>query len=264
MEKLDITFQFPLEEAAEVQSLVVADQKDYFETGNDLVVRGTIFFDLNIASDEEVKTVHEERELDLKLSKEKYHLKDLEVRLRDYDFRAEKETLTVVLHYDVTGEDVCLERFCSLEDASLEHQLRDYLHRDGSQISQLQLDEGKIILLDPVVSEEPIAVCEQEEPAPETVAAPVETEPEDAPRFAVEDPIPPVREAEPEARVQEPVRETLFTETYVCSFIYYRVREGDSIESISARFRLSPEELRCANPGREIRKDVLLQIPHHV
>ena len=85
------------------------------------------------------------------------------------DFQVEKNDndITLKIIYLVSGDDVSLERFCLLDNDDITNELRDYLHRNEEEIKQMNIDENKIVLLDPVVKKEEIKVEVKNEPKPE-------------------------------------------------------------------------------------------------
>ena len=254
METIDLNYCFPIREGCALKSITVADQKRMSETADEILVQGNLLADLILNRDGKDEIQHEQGEIQIRLAKSRYHRKDLALKLEDYDFSQSEGKCFLNVRYAVEGEDLALEQFCSLDGEDLSCQLRDYLNRDGGSLSQINLDENKIVLLDPVIEEKPIPVEIEIPEVKESVSErPADKKEETIARSAPEIPV--------EIR---PKKESLMEEKYCTSFIFYRVKKGEDAEAIAAKFHLSGETLLKANHGREIKENALIQIPQHV
>lgn len=257
METIDLNYCFPIREGCVLKSITVADQKRMSETADEILVQGNLLADLILNRDGKDEIQHEQGEIQIRLAKSRYHRKDLALKLEDYDYSQSEGQCFLNVRYAVEGEDLALEQFCSLDGEDLGCQLRDYLNRDGGSLSQINLDENKIVLLDPVIEEEPIPV-ETEIPAEDEIVPEETTETKEIQEARI---VPSVQEI---AVSEPPKKESLMEETYCTSFIFYRVKKGEDAASISTKFHLSAETLLKANQGREIKENALIQIPSHV
>lgn len=252
MEKINLSFQFKYDDHIDIDSIIIADQKDYFDRNQEIVVKGVIYFDINIKKDGKIETIHREKELDLSLAKNKYHLKDVAMTLDDYNYEIKENIIIINLFYIVTGEDICLEKFCSLEERGIDSELRDYLNRD-IPLSQINIDENKIIILDPIIEEKPLEVeLRSNEKENEKKESLNNTKDENKKIFNKEN----------EKLYLK--KDDIFSETYQKSYIFYRVKDGESIEYIAEKFNLKKEDILKLNKNKEIKKDSLIRIQKNV
>ena len=148
METIDLVYHFKSLYEGEILNTNLADQYDEIEQTNDIIIKGYFLIDF-IFNDNNIQ--HEKVDFNFSLNKCKYHDNDI--------------TLKII--YLVSGDDVSLERFCLLDNDDITNELRDYLHRNEEEIKQMNIDENKIVLLDPVVKKEEIKVEVKNEPKPE-------------------------------------------------------------------------------------------------
>lgn len=50
-------------------------------------------------------------------------------------------------------------------------------------------------------------------------------------------------------------------ESYSSSYVFYRVKKNDTLESIASQFKIDPLEIRRLNPTKDIKSDELLELP---
>lgn len=324
MDLIDLRFSFELPPESNVINIIVGDLKDKFENDNEINFKGKIYFDINVSIANDYTTLHESGDIDIHLNKSNYHLQDLKASIKDYKYEIKNNYIDIIVHYEIKGKDYDLEKFCSLHDVSLENELRDYLHRDGQKLSQLNLEDDKIIILDPIIEEEPIEVVskinetlikkqndnkiintpdkddqkeekvekndeiiddkiiissddfkDQEIFSPEEELNLEEIENieypfEDEENIKIEkEPVifdePTIKEKEPNSQEKEnKVKEDLLKDNYITTFIYYRVTENDSIETISKKFNILPTKIKECNAGKVIKPNILIRIPKNV
>ena len=77
MKKIELEYRFELDENVEIKNIVVADQKEIFEHRSDLLIKGKVFFEIEYLNNECINKIVKEKDLDVSLSKDKYHLKDI-------------------------------------------------------------------------------------------------------------------------------------------------------------------------------------------
>lgn len=164
METIDLVYHFKSLYEGEILNTNLADQYDEIEQTNDLIIKGYFLIDF-IFNDNNIQ--HEKVDFNFSLNKCKYHHKDLKLKIDDFQVEKNDNDITLKIIYLVSGDDVSLERFCLLDNDDITNELRDYLHRNEEEIKQMNIDENKIVLLDPVIKKEEIKVEVKNEPKPE-------------------------------------------------------------------------------------------------
>lgn len=164
METIDLVYHFKSLYEGEILNTNLADQYDEIEQTNDLIIKGYFLIDF-IFNDNNIQ--HEKVDFNFSLNKCKYHHKDLKLKIDDFQVEKNDNDITLKIIYLVSGDDVSLERFCLLDNYDITNELRDYLHRNEEEIKQMNIDENKIVLLDPVIKKEEIKVEVKNEPKPE-------------------------------------------------------------------------------------------------
>lgn len=230
MEKIDLTYNINLNKNKVVKNIVLADQKDIFEKADEIVINGVLF--VEIYYDDETIS-NEKFDFNISLNKCKYHFKDIKLEIDDYVYNQIDDVCNLVVTYKVIGEDVSLENFCLLDNNELSNELKDYLSRNAMSLSQMNLDENKIVILDPVIEEEPIKV---------------ETN----------------TQVEDRVEVIKNKKEELFEEKYIISYMFYRIKNGETIDDIAKKFNIKKELLVSYNKDKEFKVNTLIQIPHNV
>lgn len=164
METIDLVYHFKSLYEGEILNTNLADQYDEIEQTNDIIIKGYFLIDF-IFNDNNIQ--HEKVDFNFSLNKCKYHHKDLKLKIDDFQVEKIDNDITLKIIYLVSGDDVSLERFCLLDNDDITNELRDYLHRNEEEIKQMNIDENKIVLLDPVIKKEEIKVEVKNEPKPE-------------------------------------------------------------------------------------------------
>lgn len=164
METIDLVYHFKSLYEGEILNTNLADQYDEIEQTNDIIIKGYFLIDF-IFNDNNIQ--HEKVDFNFSLNKCKYHHKDLKLKIDDFQVEKNDNDITLKIIYLVSGDDVSLERFCLLDNDDITNELRDYLHRNEEEIKQMNIDENKIVLLDPVIKKEEIKVEVKNEPKPE-------------------------------------------------------------------------------------------------
>lgn len=164
METIDLVYHFKSLYEGEILNTNLADQYDEIEQTNDIIIKGYFLIDF-IFNDNNIQ--HEKADFNFSLNKCKYHHKDLKLKIDDFQVEKNDNDITLKIIYLVSGDDVSLERFCLLDNDDITNELRDYLHRNEEEIKQMNIDENKIVLLDPVIKKEEIKVEVKNEPKPE-------------------------------------------------------------------------------------------------
>lgn len=245
MEQIELNYSLELKNAEKIINIALYDQKNLVDKADEIIVKGLIFIDL-IFENQEVQ--HEQKEFQINLNKCKYHKKELNLKINDYTYSQEGNICKLNVIYEVEGEDVSLEKFCFIDNPTLENELRDYLHRGNNSLNQLDIDEEKIVILDPIIEEEP-----------HKVEIPIEeTRSEEKPQEKEVEEILPVEE------VQEIKKEPIFNEKYSSSHLFYRIKKNDTLESIAENYKISKEKLLSVNAHKEFKENDLIQIPKNV
>ena len=164
METIDLVYHFKSLYEGEILNTNLADQYDEIEQTNDIIIKGYFLIDF-IFNDNNIQ--HEKVDFNFSLNKCKYHHKDLKLKIDDFQVEKNDNDITLKIIYLVSGDDVSLERFCLLDNDDITNELRDYLHRNEEEIKQMNIDENKIVLLDPVIKKEEIKVEVKNEPKTE-------------------------------------------------------------------------------------------------
>lgn len=164
METIDLVYHFKSLYEGEILNTNLADQYDEIEQTNDIIIKGYFLIDF-IFNDNNIQ--HEKVDFNFSLNKCKYHHKDLKLKIDDFQVEKNDNDITLKIIYLVSGDDVSLEKFCLLDNDDITNELRDYLHRNEEEIKQMNIDENKIVLLDPVIKKEEIKVEVKNEPKPE-------------------------------------------------------------------------------------------------
>ena len=167
--------------------------------------------------------MHFEEDIIINLLRSKYKSKDIELFIGDYRYSLDNNMCRLIIEYIVKCDESNYEEFCSLEDKNIINQLRDYLHRDNNTHC---IDEEKIIIIDPVIEEEPkkVEVKKQEE--------------------------------------SNNVKEDLFKEKYQNKFKFYRLKKNETLEDVIDKFNVSRNKLLNANKNKMWKENVLVQIPN--
>ena len=243
MKKIELEYRFELDENVEIKNIVVADQKEIFEHRSDLLIKGKVFFEIEYLNNESINKIVKEKDLDVSLSKDKYHLKDISFTLIDYTYKINDNQLFVNLNYELKGEDVCLDKLCLLDEGDMSNKLRDYFHREY----QSDINEDSIILLDPIIDEEKIKVEVEKDNTVDNIVLNNQA-----------------FESVNLNKEENKNNNQLFKETYVTSYLYYRVRKDDTIESICSKFNITKNALLESNDIEELKENMLLLIKKNV
>ena len=151
METIDLVYHFKSLYEGEILNTNLADQYDEIEQTNDIIIKGYFLIDF-IFNDNNIQ--NEKVDFNFSLNKCKYHHKDLKLKIDDFQVEKNDNDITLKIIYLVSGDDVSLEKFCLLDNDDITNELRDYLHRNEEEIKQMNIDENKIVLLDPVIKKE--------------------------------------------------------------------------------------------------------------
>ena len=232
-----------------VINITIGDQKEYFETQNEVRIKGDIYIDIFINNDNENKTQHEIEPLDLTLSRSKYNLKNIELKIYDYQYEINDNQCNIKIIYQVYGDDLSLEKFCSLDDDNLAYQLRDYLNLDVKPNRCLNLDDDNVKIIDPVIIDTTKEVKIYEDDVKEKSSKNGEIN------------IDQKEENIPQVEPKKEEKKELFKESYKTSFIYYRMKNNDTIAEIASRFNVSEEKLMEVNK-KELKPNCLILIPY--
>jgi len=232
-----------------VINITIGDQKEYFETQSEVKIKGDIYIDIFINNENENKTQHEVEPLDLTLSRSKYNLKNVELKIYDYQYEIKDNQCNIKIIYQIYGDDISLEKFCSLDDDNLAYQLRDYLNLNVKPNRCLNLDDDNVKIIDPVIIDTTEEVKLDEQIIQEKTLANNELKADSKEEITI--PI--------ESKNEE--KKELFKESYKTSFIYYRMKDNDTIAEISKRFNVSEEKLLEVNK-KDLKPDCLILIPY--
>lgn len=246
-----------------ITNLSIADQKNCIENHDNFHVVGQIFIDISLLKDENSITQHAELPLDLTLSKRKYNLKNFDLKIFDYHYEQNERTCHIKIIYQICGEDLSLEKFCSLDDNELSYQLRDYLNLNLNDKRCLNIAEDEIKILDPVIidTQEEVKISESElRSTPIEVVDNLEKTQLNQDETKIEEKItPPIDDEQKEDTIN---KKELFKESYSLSFIYYRICKDDDLTKISTKFNIDKEKIIAANPNKEFKANTLILIPH--
>lgn len=258
MEKIyvETTIDIP---SGKIKNLTIADQKKYFDASDCIKISGELMVDIKLIQDENEKTIHYSCPLELSLLKSKYNLKDINVSIYDYQYQVESNKCHIKIIYQVEGEDMSLEKFCSLDDDNLSYQLRDYLNLETSPKRCLNIDDNKITLLDPVIVEPPLKVeTDIEQHQLEMNDIIMNHDDEESDKIDEQR----IEEDNKLEITKENENSNIFKETYTSCFIYYRVHNNETIDDIAKKFNINKEIILKKNPNKEIKANALIIIPH--
>lgn len=226
MDKIDLSFKIELNSIEKIRNVALADQKSVFEKAEEIVVKGILFAELFF---EDNTSINKSLDFNVSLNKCKYHLKDIKFVLDDYVYNQNDDFCELNVTYKVEGEDVSLEKFCLLDNDELSNELRDYLNRNPTSLNQIDLEENKIVILDPVIEEEPIKV-----------------------------------EVENERKNPNVIKDDLFKEKYSTTYMFYRMKDNESIDDVAKKFNIDKEVILQYNQNKDFKANSLIQIPHNV
>ncbi len=220
MDKIELKYQIELDyNDKKIVNVIIADQKDTIDKVNEIICNGVLYIDLIL---DDNSCDHKEKSFNFSLNKEKYHQKELTIKIDDYKFEQNENKLLLVIDYIICGTDVNFDNLCILDNDDLKNELRNYLSRG----EQKEVDESyyeKIKLIDPIIEEksEKVEIIEDKNIVK---------------------------------------KEDILKETYVSSFLFYRVKKYETIEEIAKKFNLTKEEIIKNNNDKEIKENCLIQI----
>lgn len=222
METIDLNYELELEHDKKINNIIIADQKDIFDKADEIICKGKLYIDL-ILEDESCD--HKEVDFSCSLNKKKYHLKDICLSLDDYSYNQNNNKCDLLIKYIIKGEDVNFEHLCLLNNDELESELRNYLSRNKHIENEVIENVDKIELLDPVIEEDDLKV-----------------------------------EIKNTEMIIDNDDKQILKETYSSTFMFYRVKNNESIDDISKKFNISKEELLKNNEDKEFKENTLIQI----
>ena len=223
MNNIELEYSLPIIENYQISNITIADQKNKYKSADEFKFIGKLYIDIECSKDENKKHLHFEEDIIINLLRSKYKSKDIELFIGDYRYSLDNNMCILIIEYIVKCDESNYEEFCSLEDKNIINQLRDYLHRDNNTHC---IDEDKIIIIDPVIEEEPkkVEVKKQEE--------------------------------------SNNVKEDLFKEKYQNKFKFYRLKKNETLEDVIDKFNVSRNKLLNANKNKMWKENVLVQIPN--
>lgn len=223
MNNIELEYSLPIIENYQISNITIADQKNKYKSADEFKFIGKLYIDIECSKDENKKHLHFEEDIIINLLRSKYKSKDIELFIGDYRYSLDNNMCILIIEYIVKCDESNYEEFCSLEDKNIINQLRDYLHRDNNTHC---IDEEKIIIIDPVIEEEPkkVEVKKQEE--------------------------------------SNNVKEDLFKEKYQNKFKFYRLKKNETLEDVIDKFNVSRNKLLNANKNKMWKENVLVQIPN--
>ena len=223
MNNIELEYSLPIIENYQISNITIADQKNKYKSADEFKFIGKLYIDIECSKDENKKHLHFEEDIIINLLRSKYKSKDIELFIGDYRYSLDNNMCILIIEYIVKCDESNYEEFCSLEDKNIINQLRDYLHRDNNTHC---IDEEKIVIIDPVIEEEPkkVEVKKQEE--------------------------------------SNNVKEDLFKEKYQNKFKFYRLRKNETLEDVIDKFNVSRNKLLNANKNKMWKENVLVQIPN--
>ena len=115
----------------------------------------------------------------------------------------------------------------ALNNSSLENELRDFLSRNEN--TNINLNDENIVILDPVIKDE---------------------------KKKVE-----IKSNEVNEIRNNNEKEVLFKEKYQSSYIFYRIKKGEDLFSISKKFNIKEDIIKKLNDDKEFIENNLIQIP---
>ncbi len=224
MENFELNYDFNLSNNNIVSNVALYDEKEIIDNADEIKIFGKLYIDLMFDNE---NVIHEKRDFNITLNKCKYNKKDIKVRINDYDYSQEENILKLKINYEVDGEDVPVSNFCFLNNSSLENELRDFLSRNEN--TNINLNDENIVILDPVIKEE---------------------------KKKVE-----VKSNEVNEIRNNNEKDVLFKEKYQSSYIFYRIKKGEDLFSISKKFNIKEDIIKKLNDDKEFIENNLIQIP---
>lgn len=224
MENFELNYDFNLPNNDIVSNVALYDEKEIIDNADEIKIFGKLYIDLMYDNE---NVIHEKRDFNITLNKCKYNKKDIKVRINDYDYSQEENILKLKINYEVDGEDVPVSNFCFLNNSSLENELRDFLSRNEN--TNINLNDENIVILDPVIKDE---------------------------KKKVE-----IKSNEVNEIRNNNEKDVLFKEKYQSSYIFYRIKKGEDLFSISKKFNIKEDIIKKLNDDKEFIENNLIQIP---
>ena len=224
MENFELNYDFNLSNNNIVSNVALYDEKEIIDNADEIKIFGKLYIDLMFDFE---NVIHEKRDFNITLNKCKYNKKDIKVRINDYDYSQEENILKLKINYEVDGEDVPVSNFCFLNNSSLENELRDFLSRNEN--TNINLNDENIVILDPVIKDE---------------------------KKKVE-----IKSNEVNEIRNNNEKDVLFKEKYQSSYIFYRIKKGEDLLSISKKFNIKEDIIKKLNDDKEFIENNLIQIP---
>lgn len=224
MENFELNYDFNLSNNDIVSNVALYDEKEIIDNADEIKIFGKLYIDLMYDNE---NVIHEKRDFNITLNKCKYNKKDIKVRINDYDYSQEENILKLKINYEVDGEDVPVSNFCFLNNSSLENELRDFLSRNEN--TNINLNDENIVILDPVIKDE---------------------------KKKVE-----IKSNEVNEIRNNNEKDVLFKEKYQSSYIFYRIKKGEDLFSISKKFNIKEDIIKKLNDDKEFIENNLIQIP---
>lgn len=224
MENFELNYDFNLSNNDIVSNVALYDEKEIIDNADEIKIFGKLYIDLMYDNE---NVIHEKRDFNITLNKCKYNKKDIKVRINDYDYSQEENVLKLKINYEVDGEDVPVSNFCFLNNSSLENELRDFLSRNEN--TNINLNDENIVILDPVIKDE---------------------------KKKVE-----IKTNEVNEIRNNNEKDVLFKEKYQSSYIFYRIKKGEDLFSISKKFNIKEDIIKKLNDDKEFIENNLIQIP---
>lgn len=224
MENFELNYDFNLPNNNIVSNVALYDEKEIIDNADEIKIFGKLYIDLMYDNE---NVIHEKRDFNITLNKCKYNKKDIKVRINDYDYSQEENILKLKINYEVDGEDVPVSNFCFLNNSSLENELRDFLSRNEN--TNINLNDENIVILDPVIKDE---------------------------KKKVE-----IKSNEVNEIRNNNEKDVLFKEKYQSSYIFYRIKKGEDLFSISKKFNIKEDIIKKLNDDKEFIENNLIQIP---
>lgn len=224
MENFELNYDFNLSNNNIVSNVALYDEKEIIDNADEIKIFGKLYIDLMYDNE---NVIHEKRDFNITLNKCKYNKKDIKVRINDYDYSQEENILKLKINYEVDGEDVPVSNFCFLNNSSLENELRDFLSRNEN--TNINLNDENIVILDPVIKDE---------------------------KKKVE-----IKSNEVNEIRNNNEKDVLFKEKYQSSYIFYRIKKGEDLFSISKKFNIKEDIIKKLNDDKEFIENNLIQIP---
>lgn len=224
MENFELNYDFNLSNNNIVSNVALYDEKEIIDNADEIKIFGKLYIDLMFDNE---NVIHEKRDFNITLNKCKYNKKDIKVRINDYDYSQEENILKLKINYEVDGEDVPVSNFCFLNNSSLENELRDFLSRNEN--TNINLNDENIVILDPVIKDE---------------------------KKKVE-----IKSNEVNEIRNNNEKDVLFKEKYQSSYIFYRIKKGEDLFSISKKFNIKEDIIKKLNDDKEFIENNLIQIP---